>query len=229
MSRYIKYALGEIILVMFGILLALQVNNWNEERKLTKTESVYLKGLKEDFLISQKALNRVIIKTKRVAQTVSYLIDIIKVNPNEMNSINMDSLIISSGGYTIFMDSQGVIKDILGSGQLGLIKNPYLRKEIASWEANLKMIRARETLGKERVNVHKKNTQPYLDLANLEYNKHAFITSKIDEFRQNHLVSNALADILNNSNLLNRLYKDKQKHIDTLIQVIDKELNTIHD
>ena len=32
-SKYIKYAIGEIVLVMIGILLALQVNNWNESRK----------------------------------------------------------------------------------------------------------------------------------------------------------------------------------------------------
>lgn len=32
-SKYLLYAIGEIVLVMIGILLALQVNNWNEERK----------------------------------------------------------------------------------------------------------------------------------------------------------------------------------------------------
>ena len=36
-SKYIKYAFGEIILVMIGILLALQVNNWNEKRKLSNS------------------------------------------------------------------------------------------------------------------------------------------------------------------------------------------------
>ena len=32
-GKYLKYAIGEIVLVMIGILLALQVNNWNEKRK----------------------------------------------------------------------------------------------------------------------------------------------------------------------------------------------------
>ena len=35
-SRDIKYAIGEVLLVMIGILLALQVNNWNESRKKSK-------------------------------------------------------------------------------------------------------------------------------------------------------------------------------------------------
>ena len=36
--KYIRYAIGEIVLVMIGILLALQVNNWNEDRKSLKFE-----------------------------------------------------------------------------------------------------------------------------------------------------------------------------------------------
>ena len=37
-SRYIKYAIGEIILVVIGILIALQINNWNEDKKTAKFE-----------------------------------------------------------------------------------------------------------------------------------------------------------------------------------------------
>ena len=41
-GKYLKYAIGEIILVMIGILLALQVNNWNETRKISNTiESLF--------------------------------------------------------------------------------------------------------------------------------------------------------------------------------------------
>ena len=36
--KYARYAVGEIVLVMIGILLALQVNNWNEARKERKLE-----------------------------------------------------------------------------------------------------------------------------------------------------------------------------------------------
>ena len=53
-GKYFKYAIGEIILVMVGILLALQVNNWNEIRKERAKESGYLERLKEDILSDQK-------------------------------------------------------------------------------------------------------------------------------------------------------------------------------
>ena len=44
-SRYVLYALGEIVLVVIGILIALQINNWNEDRKAAKQENLYLKRL----------------------------------------------------------------------------------------------------------------------------------------------------------------------------------------
>ena len=46
---YIFYAIGEIALVMIGILLALQVNNWNENRKESQREVAYLERLSENL------------------------------------------------------------------------------------------------------------------------------------------------------------------------------------
>ena len=46
---YSRYAIGEIILVVIGILIALQVNNWNEERRNRVKEKAILKELHKDF------------------------------------------------------------------------------------------------------------------------------------------------------------------------------------
>lgn len=48
-KSYLLYAIGEIILVVIGILIALQVNNWNEERKRAQNEIYYLQRLEDDF------------------------------------------------------------------------------------------------------------------------------------------------------------------------------------
>ena len=58
-GRYLKYALGEILLVMIGILLALQVNNWNEERKQEQVELSVLKELKNDLKFSKIELDSI--------------------------------------------------------------------------------------------------------------------------------------------------------------------------
>lgn len=48
-SKYLKYAIGEIILVMIGILLALQINNWNENSKKSTLRAKYISSLIEDL------------------------------------------------------------------------------------------------------------------------------------------------------------------------------------
>ena len=46
--RYLSYAIGEILLIIIGIMLALQLNNWNEERKAEAEIQIYVEQLKED-------------------------------------------------------------------------------------------------------------------------------------------------------------------------------------
>ena len=50
-GKYLKYAVGEIILVVIGILIALSINNWNENRKQKRTLYSILQIVKEDILI----------------------------------------------------------------------------------------------------------------------------------------------------------------------------------
>lgn len=48
-SKYLLYAIGEIVLVVIGILIALQINNWNEQRIESKAIAVYLQNLKDNL------------------------------------------------------------------------------------------------------------------------------------------------------------------------------------
>ncbi|WP_090295316.1 DUF6090 family protein [Flagellimonas zhangzhouensis] len=48
-SKYLLYALGEIILVVVGILIALQLNNWSQENKDRQREQLILKQLNSEF------------------------------------------------------------------------------------------------------------------------------------------------------------------------------------
>ena len=47
-GKYFKYAIGEVILVVIGILIALQINNWNENRKYNKNNTLMLQQLLEE-------------------------------------------------------------------------------------------------------------------------------------------------------------------------------------
>ncbi len=56
-SKYLKYAIGEIVLVVIGILIALQVNNWNENQKKAKIKQSYIKNLITDITKDTIQLN----------------------------------------------------------------------------------------------------------------------------------------------------------------------------
>jgi len=64
-SKYLKYAIGEIILVVIGILIALQINNWNESRqneaKITNILEDIQKDLSDDVLDANRVFNRYIV------------------------------------------------------------------------------------------------------------------------------------------------------------------------
>ena len=54
--KYMRYAIGEIVLVVIGILIALQINTWNEGRKERHTERILLMSLKEDLLRNKELI-----------------------------------------------------------------------------------------------------------------------------------------------------------------------------
>ncbi|MBT8305678.1 MAG: hypothetical protein KJN85_01950 [Maribacter sp.] len=223
-GKYLKYAIGEIFLVVIGILLALQINNWNETRKLNNKESIYLKGLKADFEQSKTALVRVIKKTDRVAKMVDTLGAMIKKNGDALTLMQIDSLTSGSTGFTVFMPSEGVINDIIGSGKLDMITNNELRIKIASWEADLKMIREYENLGKVLSDKYTDHTSRYFDMLNAKFMKPAFLDHKRAEFLSDIIMTNYMVQIFGNSMMLNELYKEKLGAIDSLVALIDHEL-----
>ncbi len=58
-SKYFKYALGEIILVVIGILIALQINNWNEDKKIQNNITTSLNLLKDEIEINKMSISSV--------------------------------------------------------------------------------------------------------------------------------------------------------------------------
>jgi hypothetical protein len=74
-GKYLKYALGEIILVVIGILIALQINNWNENKKRTASEVKHLKELKSDIIETLKDAKRDVNLYRNDIQSIIYLQD----------------------------------------------------------------------------------------------------------------------------------------------------------
>ncbi len=85
-GKYLKYAIGEIVLVVVGILIALSINNWNENRKLKHTQINILKGIYSDLKKDTIDINANIKILRRSIKADSLLLDHIR---NEKSKYQM--------------------------------------------------------------------------------------------------------------------------------------------
>ena len=70
-SNYLIYAIGEIILVVIGILIAVQINNLNEEYKEKKVKNDFLINLKEEIILDTLLLSNKIVEFEKINKSIS--------------------------------------------------------------------------------------------------------------------------------------------------------------
>jgi hypothetical protein len=73
-GKYLKYAIGEIVLVVIGILIALQINNWNEARKKNQKEAILIKNIVEDLYIDAAYIDQALGELDEQLRVVDQLI-----------------------------------------------------------------------------------------------------------------------------------------------------------
>jgi len=131
--KYMRYAIGEILLVVIGILIALQVNNWNEKKKIYKNEQIFLNDLKYEINSNKKELERIInnhLKGLRDAYKLKELIN----HPEKISDISEDSIFkwtFQLQGI-VFEPENGILNSIISSGQINTVRNKKLRYLISS-------------------------------------------------------------------------------------------------
>ena len=146
-TKYFKYAIGEIILVVIGILIALSINNWNTEREKVLEETVILQAIKEEFQENLKSLQ---ISIERAARRKGYCLEILRFTTQENPTITKaksDTLIF--GGLTSHVTvelSDAYRQDLFSTGKIHYIQNKQLKKLLIKWEKYIEEIREDERL-----------------------------------------------------------------------------------
>lgn len=131
--RYIKYALGEIILVMIGILLALQVNNWNIERTDRILELKYLRNIKLDL---EKDLKNLKINTNKRMEKSDGIKKLLKhLNGQPIEDLNeLSSLVYNTVNEWRFTPNNATYNELANSGNLNLISNDSIKLKLLELE-----------------------------------------------------------------------------------------------
>ena len=133
--KYLGYAIGEMILVILGILIALQINNWNEERIEQQQIAKYAHGLIRD-LEGDLAMAAVISAEINVlTNKIDALADYVENRPiEEMRNIDLFYL-MRAPFYRPYAWNKTALEQIKNSGALRQMKNEELAAKISAYEA----------------------------------------------------------------------------------------------
>ena len=133
-NKYLLYAIGEIVLVVIGILIALQINNWNENRKLQTTKQNYFKQLLVDLEIDKKYAKSFIGNLDSSITKFDNYNEIFKESDLPFYSI------MRKMGDNSFMTinlefKTSTIKTLINTGDIKYLK-PKLRESLTSYDGN---------------------------------------------------------------------------------------------
>ena len=130
-GKYFKYAIGEIILVVIGILIALQINNWNEQTKSREFEIFTLKEVKNNLKNDSVQIQRILEKSRFTAKSLQNLS---KIDSESMDSMQLAIEIQNIWGFDRFFPNRNGYEALKSRGFQ--ISNPNLRNVLGKYYEN---------------------------------------------------------------------------------------------
>jgi hypothetical protein len=230
-SKYLIYAIGEIVLVVIGILIALQLNTQKEENKLADQETTYLKRLLSDNQQDLRSFSEYIQDFEKGKNAVAAL-------STALNSTSKDSVLVQAAmdyykyatSFPYFPISKSTFQDLSSTGNLTVIKNSQLRDKIVQHYDHLEYMQERIRLSTEWVlpldgPFYLKTHAMKLDSSIV------FLYPKEDNktlakaIRQNKLdfIDNSAAHYWTNTDAMKR-FQESKKLTSILIKDLEKEL-----
>jgi len=231
--KYARYAIGEIVLVVIGILIALQINNWNEERLDKIQEKKLIRNINQEFANNLKNLDSTIARIERLTPSLSLLLGSMS---NSSSSIFegeiLDTLLMNSSSIPPKWTRSDInVRGIESSDNLGRIKNEKLKQLLYNWFGINENIKAIEQSGKDAfltyINYIKENgswreIDKLGDFDNAIPGGSSLMPSNdhlILDFRFENVIDDHLVWLLNR----NSVYKATRIHIQKIIDETNKE------
>lgn len=224
-SKYLKYAIGEIVLVVIGILIALQINNWNEERKMSLKEKQLLQNLQGEFIDNLQDLDSIALEVDKVIGFLEKVFDLFSPSTVNLSQDSLNSWLSKSMYSPNWKPSEFLLNSMNNSGSIAELKNEELKLLLYKWSRQQKEmteIRLRTERTGEEIILYLKE---FGSLRNLDANSPMF----------NYGPSNLM---INNSTLMSDprfenhiddklfMYKTTKQWLDsarkTIVQLIDE-------
>lgn len=235
-TQYLAYAIGEIFLVVIGILIALQVNNWNENRKNQETEQKLLKALLQEFESNSEILGEAIALNDAIIQKSMKLGEYTGPNlPENASEKELSDLMV--GVFKMeahYFPNQGTIEEIINSGSLSIFSDPALRKAISAWQSHLELIKNQESYVIKRRDIGHEfflkngNFRRHLSIINeslIETTPSRFPPNDFKFLENQEFESQLYLFIVASKNLNQNFYYPLKDNIESIVAVIQENIH----
>ena len=234
-SKYFLYAMGEIVLVVIGILIALQINSKKEEINNRIVEQSILNNLKEDFNKNQQEIEVLIFANNKYHRNLNRFIEILKTTPKDIKVKIDDTLSIVAIAAPTYIPTTSTIDVIISTGKIDLIKNEELKTLISRFKREVADLSEDEKDVRILANIQ---ICPLLgqnsDMIDVYQNTYAYTVDRFNKIKlssssmilNSNLLGSLIAQrfyynkmIINELNSISKMQKD-------ILQLINNEINS---
>lgn len=158
-GKYLRYAIGEIVLVVVGILIALSINNWNQKRINSLSESLLLKEINTEFKFNKKELESTIRTYTLIRNQCNYLRKSFPLVQNEIDKDSLSTALRQLRNLSSADLSMGSISTLINMSSFEIISNTELRSLLIQWDDLISDYFEREA---QAINYTRHTIIPYL-------------------------------------------------------------------
>lgn len=223
--KYLVYAIGEILLVVIGILIALQINNWNEEKKERVLEDDYLEKISLNIEDDINQYNKILQAQKAYKNGMDSFLIIIR-NPSKFETRDLDNYYSHLWRFERFTPNKGALNNMISSGKINIMKNEDLLNNILGY---YKTIVEQTASVDEAISVYSRNQiGPYM--MNFDFmNSEALVSTyrkrkSLLEYHKDPVIENVISARLLMHNIQKRYYESQIQNAKNLIEQINEEL-----
>jgi hypothetical protein len=210
-TKYFKYAIGEIILVVIGILIALQINNWNENQKKIKIKQTYIDNLITDLTKDTIFMNNNLLVNYDYKQNIDSSLNFINnATPNMDTIVKHIKKSFNTGLRVINNYNDNTFSILISSGNIDLFSNKFTNELM-----ELNRHQKSENLVSER------NANYFFETLNMYQSKYYNPNSANNDLSNNEFLNTTLWQDKNTNDLVSQYLNMKLQQAHTINRYIE--------
>ena len=215
-GKYLKYAIGEIVLVVIGILIALSINNWNTQQNKNKAENASYANIKRQINDDKNVISGNIAYNNRYLKQYEFATEIIEENDrNQIDTLGYIALNLTK--YSDVNRNSNIYQNLVNSGELKLLTNQEVIERLQRLEETYIYMNRMEKI---QLDVILLGIAAELHVVMKYSDRSVQIPNKLYGYEfQNHFFS--MIGIMNEKN---EIYNHAIDEIDVITDLIQKEL-----